>query len=94
MLFEKVKDVALNTYNPISYHPTTCLLTISSFISSFPSSTRLGKFVCRSKLQNEGNECTKENDTWEIVLLPDGKRAVGCKWVFSIKYKSGVIVER
>ena len=28
----------------------------------------------------------KKNGTWEIVELPQNKRAVGCKWVFTIKY--------
>lgn len=26
-----------------------------------------------------------ENDTWELVDLPPGRRAIGCKWVFKIK---------
>ena len=25
---------------------------------------------------------------WEVVNLPRGKKTVGCKWVFTIKYKS------
>ena len=35
----------------------------------------------------------KENRTWELVTLPKGKRIVGCKWVFSVKYKSDGSVE-
>ena len=27
----------------------------------------------------------EKNKTWEIVSLPPGKKAVGCKWVFTIK---------
>ena len=27
-----------------------------------------------------------KNQTWEIMKLPMGKKAVGCKWVFTIKY--------
>jgi hypothetical protein len=26
-----------------------------------------------------------ENDTWELVKLPKGKKAIGCKWVFARK---------
>ena len=34
------------------------------------------------------------NNTWSLVPLPPNKRAVSCKWVFKIKYKSNGSVER
>ena len=36
----------------------------------------------------------KKNDTWDFVDLPNGKRAVGCKWVFTIKHKADGSLER
>ena len=27
----------------------------------------------------------ERNGTWEKCMIPDGKKAVGCKWLFSIK---------
>jgi len=30
----------------------------------------------------------ESNQTWETVLLPKDKAAMGCKWVFKIKYKA------
>jgi len=34
------------------------------------------------------------NETWEIVEQPRGKKTVGCKWVFTIKFKSDGSLER
>ena len=36
----------------------------------------------------------QKNRTWMLVPLPEGKRKVGCKWVFSIKHKADGSVER
>ena len=36
----------------------------------------------------------KKNNTWEVTDLPKGKSLVGCKWVFTIKYKFDGSVER
>lgn len=29
-----------------------------------------------------------QNDTWDILTLPPGKKSIGCKWVYKIKLKS------
>lgn len=29
----------------------------------------------------------EKNETWEIVDLPPGKKTVGCKWVYTVKFK-------
>ncbi|KZV21171.1 hypothetical protein F511_24735 [Dorcoceras hygrometricum] len=34
------------------------------------------------------------NHTWKIVPLPPGKKAVGCRWVYKIKYKSDGSIDR
>lgn len=36
----------------------------------------------------------EDNATWEVVYLPSGKRVIGSKWVFKIKYKANGEVER
>jgi hypothetical protein len=35
-----------------------------------------------------------ENDTWDLVALPKGKKLVRCKWVYITKYASDGSVER
>ena len=39
-------------------------------------------------------DALEKNKTWEKCWLPKGKRPVGCKWVFTIKYKSDGTVDR
>lgn len=39
-------------------------------------------------------EALKKNNTWKLVPLPEGKKLVGCKWVFSIKYKADGSIDR
>jgi hypothetical protein len=35
-----------------------------------------------------------ENDTWDLVPLPKGRKLVRCKWVYKTKYASDGSVER
>ena len=34
------------------------------------------------------------NDTLELVPLPKGKKAIGCKWVYKVKHKADGTIER
>jgi hypothetical protein len=35
-----------------------------------------------------------KNNTWEKCVLHEGKKIVGCMWVFSIKYHADGTIER
>ena len=35
-----------------------------------------------------------KNNTWDIVDLPPGKKAIGCKWVYKVKLKPDGTLER
>ena len=35
-----------------------------------------------------------DNDTWDLVELPEGRTTVGCRWVFRVKYNGEGKVER
>ena len=34
---------------------------------------------------NDEIEALKKNSTWELVPLPEEKKTVGCKWIFTVK---------
>lgn len=39
-------------------------------------------------------EAFEERETWIVVALPPGKRAIGCKWVFTFKFRVDDTLER
>lgn len=39
-------------------------------------------------------EALNKNKTWELATLPTGKKPVGCKWVYTIKYRADGTIER
>ena len=43
---------------------------------------------------NEEMKSLQKNSTWEVVDLPEGKIPIGCRWVFTIKYKADGTIER
>jgi hypothetical protein len=43
---------------------------------------------------NEEYHSLMENNTWDLVPLPKGRKLVRCKWVYRTKYASDGSVER
>ncbi|GJV10853.1 putative RNA-directed DNA polymerase [Tanacetum coccineum] len=43
---------------------------------------------------NKEMKALYDNDTWEITELPLGRKSIGGKWVYKIKYKSSGDIER
>ncbi|XP_074299960.1 uncharacterized protein LOC141631152 [Silene latifolia] len=39
-------------------------------------------------------DALERNDTWELSDLPPNKKALGCRWIYKIKYKSDGSIER
>ncbi|KAL6327175.1 hypothetical protein AAG906_015214 [Vitis piasezkii] len=79
----------------------------SNFQASGQSSTTLssGSLAKKGTFLYLGNSEWKEavmeeiralekNETWEVINLPRGKKPVGCKWIFTMKYKADGTVER
>ena len=46
------------------------------------------------KAMNEEMEALEQSNTWEMVPLPVGKKTVGSRWVFTIKYHSDGSIAR
>jgi transposase InsO family protein len=36
----------------------------------------------------------RENEVWELVVLPDGVNVIGCKWILTFKYNGRGTIER
>ena len=39
-------------------------------------------------------DALEKNKTWGFQELPQGKKLVGCKWVFTVKYKADGSLEQ
>ena len=39
-------------------------------------------------------EALQKNNTWTLSVLPEGRKTVGCKLIFSIKYKADGSIDR
>lgn len=43
---------------------------------------------------NEEMGALQRNSTWELVPLPEGKKTIGCKWVYTVKLKADGSIDR
>ncbi|WJZ88053.1 hypothetical protein VitviT2T_007385 [Vitis vinifera] len=43
---------------------------------------------------NEEMKSLQKNETWELVECPPGKKPVGCRWIYTMKYKADGSIER
>ncbi|MCO5578478.1 hypothetical protein L7F22_032320 [Adiantum nelumboides] len=43
---------------------------------------------------NEEMDALYGNETWELALLPKGKKPIGCRWVYKVKHNSDGSVSR
>ncbi|CAL2273919.1 unnamed protein product [Prunus armeniaca] len=72
----------------------------SSFLSSIHTlsePTSYKEAICNPLWQQAMNEelsALHKTGTWDLVPLPPGKHAVGCRWVYKIKTKSDGSLER
>jgi len=46
------------------------------------------------KAMNQEFDALYANKTWDLVKLPIGKKAIGCRWVYKVKHKADGSIER
>ncbi|CAL0299836.1 unnamed protein product [Lupinus luteus] len=81
------------SYNRLSHDHRNYSMNISS--NSEPTTYHDAiKFECWRNAIDKELKALEDNKTWTITTLPSNKRAIGCKWVFKIKYRSDGSIER
>lgn len=82
----------------VSYHrPSKTRLSFALQLSSVPIPSHFQEALEDPKWKSamvDEMKALQKNSTWEMVKLPKDKKTVGCKWVFSVKYKSNGITNR
>nr|GEV17392.1 putative ribonuclease H-like domain-containing protein [Tanacetum cinerariifolium] len=71
--------------------PIDPLLCSEEIPSSFEQALKSEKW---KKAMNDEMKALKKNKTWDQCALPQGKKPVGCRWIFTVKYKPDGTVER
>ncbi|KAH9684825.1 retrovirus-related pol polyprotein from transposon RE2 [Citrus sinensis] len=85
-------------HNFISYHRFSP--AHKSFLSAITSTTEPSFFHEAVKLpewhkaMEDEITALEKNNTWTLTHLPDGKKAIGSRWVYKIKYQSDGTIER
>jgi hypothetical protein len=59
--------------------------------NSFEKASRQGEWV---KAMNEELSALNKNQIWEIMVLTNRKKPVGCRWVYKTKFNSDGSIER
>ncbi|RVW45713.1 Retrovirus-related Pol polyprotein from transposon RE1 [Vitis vinifera] len=89
-LLEAVPFSHSESPNPSQSAPTE-LSTPMPFPNTIQEAFKISEW--KKAVQDE-IDALEKNGTWTITDLPVGKRPVGCKWIFTIKYKADGSVER
>lgn len=73
------------------YKAYVCAVTKHVEPTSFNQAKKFDEWI---KAMNEELIALESTYTWEVCSLPDGKRAIGCKWVYKVKLNADGTLER
>ncbi|CAL0329743.1 unnamed protein product [Lupinus luteus] len=84
--------------NNISYHRLSrehrhFSMSISSSVEPTGYTDAI-KYDCWRQAIKKELDALRSNETWVITSLPNDKKAIGCKWIFKVKYKADGSIER
>ena len=96
------KGIRSCTQHPLWYHLSYSNLSpgYRAFVTSLdqiqiPNSVQEALKMSQWKAATlEELRALEKNGTWTLTDLPPGKHIVGCKWIFSVKYRANENVER
>ena len=77
-----------NVVKPIRYANTVAYalpILEDDIPSTYKEASKSSERVKWDAAMGEEMESLHKNDTWKLVKLPKGKRAIGCKWVYAKK---------
>ena len=75
------------SYNHLSSHSCSFIASVDSISLPNKASEALTHPGWRSVIIEEMDALT-DNGTWDLVRLPDEKKVIGCRWVFTVKVNS------
>ena len=81
------------SYENISSSHRSFIATISSSVepNTFAQAEHDPKW--REAMSTE-TQALETNGTWTLTALPKGKKPIGCRWVYKIKYNSDGTIKR
>ena len=81
------------SYSKLSPHfkHLICSLDSNEEPATFEEATSIKEW-CNA--MNEEIKALERNKTWTVVDLPPNKSAIGCRWVYKVKFKADGSVER
>ncbi|KAL0335651.1 UNVERIFIED_CONTAM: Retrovirus-related Pol polyprotein from transposon RE2 [Sesamum radiatum] len=80
----------LHTHNT-AYMSFVATLSILQEPKSFAEAVKYPEW---RQAMHEEIQALEHNKTWRMTPLPDGKKAIGCKWVYKLKLKADGNVDR